>query len=539
MNDSFRLLSLLLLLATSSSALAQGFSISVTPEHQSVMAGEKVSFVIHVTPQDGFSASVFLQVHSDQFAASEISLDVSKVNAPYTATATLTVSPQPGNTALRTIIIEARNADLVATDTVSLTVVVPTGKDQWITYDTANSILPSNTINDIAFDRNDVAWIATSEGLVRWEQGGGRIFNRDNAPFESNFILSIAIDSSNGVWVSTFDDNANDIYCYRDSQWTGYRSNLQGYRGINKTSIAVAGDSTIWMTTHRGVMKFHRGEWSIYSMTNSGLTWDFTGDAAVTATGDLWVSAGLSTENPDNRSLMKFDGRFWTAYSLADLGLERSEYFSSIAIGPKGNIWLASNTRLVELDDHAIETLPLPHAFFHGWHALAIAPDGVVWFSQPSTNEWGIGSWNGSEWRRYGSDNSGFPAGRGIASITPRRDGSIWLGTNFQGLVVFRPAAPTSNVIETSTASPAYGMTIAPNPLRSRGNLELTSSGGPARITLHNSMGRQVAVLFEGTLLPGRSIVKIDVTSLSPGAYLLSLEQDGAPSRSQMILVTP
>jgi hypothetical protein len=52
-------------------------------------------------------------------------------------------------------------------------------------------------------------------------------------------------------------------------------------------------------------------------------------------------------------------------------------------------------------------------------------------------------------------------------------------------------------------------------------------------------MGRQVAVLFEGTLLPGRSIVKIDVTSLSPGAYLLSLEQDGAPSRSQMILVTP
>jgi hypothetical protein len=73
-------------------------------------------------------------------------------------------------------------------------------------------------------------------------------------------------------------------------------------------------------------------------------------------------------------------------------------------------------------------------------------------------------------------------------------------------------------------AGPA--LTLAgPNPARARAAVTVRlAAGGPARVTLVDVLGREVAVLLHGDLAPGPHPVGFDVDRLAPGVYAVRLE---------------
>ena len=62
--------------------------------------------------------------------------------------------------------------------------------------------LPSNRINGIAEDRNGYLWIATSDGLARYDGIDFRIWRVEQG-LRDNFVWAVHVDARNRVWIGT------------------------------------------------------------------------------------------------------------------------------------------------------------------------------------------------------------------------------------------------------------------------------------------------------------------------------------------------
>ena len=91
---------------------------------------------------------------------------------------------------------------------------------------------------------------------------------------------------------------------------------------------------------------------------------------------------------------------------------------------------------------------------------------------------------------------------------------------------------PTEEVAEATLNPPA------PNPVHSSTSLsyELTAPG-PARLSLFDALGREVAVVHDVARAEGLQRVQFDASRLSSGMYVLRLESEGAPVAARMTVV--
>ena len=62
--------------------------------------------------------------------------------------------------------------------------------------------LPSNRINGITEDQNGYLWIATSDGLARYDGIGFRIWRAEHG-LRDNFVWAVHVDARNRVWIGT------------------------------------------------------------------------------------------------------------------------------------------------------------------------------------------------------------------------------------------------------------------------------------------------------------------------------------------------
>ena len=62
--------------------------------------------------------------------------------------------------------------------------------------------LPSNRINDLTEDRHGYLWIATSDGLARFDGLDYRVWRAEQG-LRDNFVWSVHVDARNRLWVAT------------------------------------------------------------------------------------------------------------------------------------------------------------------------------------------------------------------------------------------------------------------------------------------------------------------------------------------------
>ena len=83
------------------------------------------------------------------------------------------------------------------------------------TYNTSNSSLPSNSINDIAVDSNNILWIATSKGLTKYDGNNWTVFNSSNSPLKGDAdVKSIVIDKNGKKILGLDSENGGGIAIY-------------------------------------------------------------------------------------------------------------------------------------------------------------------------------------------------------------------------------------------------------------------------------------------------------------------------------------
>jgi len=446
-------------------------------------------------------------------------------------------------------------------------------KTQWTTDDG----LPVNSVNDIVQTDDGYLWLATYDGLVRFDGTEFEVFRsgeHDGLP--SSRILSLLV-RPDGIWMrteswhlvrfqdGTFTTVAEDVDLLREAPnghlWVAADSGIATYRNDalqriapeaiqgNVRSLLVESDGTLWAgTSDQGLYRRTPDGRVEHLTTDDGLAeqfvWTFTKDRE----GRIWIGTAAGLHRWDNGQLVDIPGR--TDDPLSVIHVEPDVADSCLAVAERG-IFRCDEGRLVPM----IQTEVAPPTYAHG--LAHEGPDGQVWvnvetevlrsrtpvletegwvrriFFDREGNAW-IGTARSGLFRLRPSPFVIYGEPEGLASsniypIVQRPDGSVWLGTLGGGVSRVDPSGDVVNYRPVKDAN-LFDNVWALHEDRSEqllmsgaaGRICQFQDGGCARPNAESPIRARVRVLYEdrqGRLWAGsesQGLYRCDSACMSP-----------------------
>jgi hypothetical protein len=104
---------------------------------------------------------------------------------------------------------------------------------------------------------------------------------------------------------------------------------------------------------------------------------------------------------------------------------------------------------------------------------------------------------------------------------------------------VFVVAPPTvATGVQQKTEFSVLGLAVYPNPAQERATIEYTlPQAGSVAIALYNTLGQNVATLFEGTQAAGHHTIPINLRILANGAYICRVAVGGRSTEQALQVV--
>lgn len=203
-----------------------------------------------------------------------------------------------------------------------------TGK--WKTFDKSNSELKTNDINIVYIDKDNNRWIGThGGGLYRIIAGDTKI-EWVKCPMDK--ITSLLIDSKGRIWVSAFEG----VTYREDTVWVPYNTENSTLPSNRVYEVAEGPEGHIIAATDRGLAVFNGISWNVMDSKNSKLPVDHTTSLLVDSKGNLWVATL-------GGGLVKFDPkreRAWI-YNRRNCDILDNQ-ITSMAEDKAGNMWVAT-----------------------------------------------------------------------------------------------------------------------------------------------------------------------------------------------------
>ncbi|UZR98772.1 ligand-binding sensor domain-containing protein [Chondrinema litorale] len=216
-------------------------------------------------------------------------------------------------------------------------------------YDTKQG-LSNNTIRRILKDSRGFLWIATIEGLNRFNGYEFEVFmpeNEDSTTISNKMVSSLAEDSKGRIWLGT--NNGLNCYNPETNQFTQYLHHVEDSTGLSHpmvTFVTATSDGYIWAATNGGGLNRlnpETGEFQVFKHNESdslNISQDYLLCLKEDNKGNLWIGQA-------GNGLSKFDrktGKFINYYfSQPDKDMAfKANVIRDIYIDDAGKIWLAS-----------------------------------------------------------------------------------------------------------------------------------------------------------------------------------------------------
>jgi ligand-binding sensor domain-containing protein len=290
---------------------------------------------------------------------------------------------------------------------------------------------------------------------------------------DDDTILSIAVTPDGALW---FGKEHGGLSRFDGQEWTTYTfaaspTGQVVLVGNSIFSIAVAPDGALWLGTGMGGVYRFAGPvdrigdmqaWTIYTM-DDGLVSSRINAIAVAPDGTLWFGSADST--PRNGGVSHFtgpargagNGETWITYTEND-GLA-SDIVHAIAVAPDGTLWFGTGNVLLGYGGASHFSVPAAGAGADGaWTtytaeeglgsnvvlSIAIAPNNALWFG---THGGGVSRFGGEPAQLSVDDEAWltYTTKDGLGSnfvwcIAVAPDGTLWLGTS-NGLSRYSPSS--------------------------------------------------------------------------------------------------
>ncbi len=340
--------------------------------------------------------------------------------------------------------------------------------------------LPSNTVNRMAEDRYGYLWIATNDGLARYDGRNYRIWRSEDG-LRDNRIWTVLVDAHNELWIGT--ENAGLVRMSADRrQLRFYDRSSQPLMGSNTVwSLAATPDGAIWFGTHEGglyrldrndrVQRFlpepnnprslpavsvpylaTLADGSLWVGTKHGVArWTGTdferigsdvipspliNGLSAEPDGSLWIStlAGAIVRRPDGR----FEAPPW-ALPAGD------QVLGMMLRDEQGGHWLDTRSGLGRGVDGAFQNVPLYSAIARGrvrpnWTGAYEDREGGIWLASTNAGLWHLLPrwWQFSVFSRLEDDPASL-RNAFVLGTSPSSSGGVWTVGSHGALDRFDP----------------------------------------------------------------------------------------------------
>lgn len=278
--------------------------------------------------------------------------------------------------------------------------------------------LPQNSVFSILQSRDGYLWLATQEGLARFDGTRFTVFDRRNTPaLRHNDVWTLFEDRAGALWAGT---RGGGLTRYQGGRF----SNLTKAEGLSNDAvqtIAEDAEGSLWIGTRGGGLNRYRdGKFSVYT-TQQGLGNDTVFAVLPEADGSLWIGT-------DGGGLNHFkDGRFSALTSKDGLS---SDIVFCLYRDRRGVLWAGTAAGLNRVEKGRIQAFGLQQGLGNA-SIRSIFEDraGNLWVG---TDGGGLSRYRDGRFSTL-SSRQGL-SGDNVGAIHEDREGNLWVGTDSGGL---------------------------------------------------------------------------------------------------------
>jgi signal transduction histidine kinase/ligand-binding sensor domain-containing protein/CheY-like chemotaxis protein len=391
--------------------------------------------------------------------------------------------------------------------------------------------LPATTVPALARDQEGYLWVATWDGLARYDGNGFRVWRHDPADPASlggNVVQAVYVDARNRVWIASenaglgmMDASREGLVHYRssthpqlrsedvfaidghgDEVWFGtFGGGLYRIDGQGALHRVAAGDATVDQALDEAIFDLAvDGRGGMLVGTRRGLVASAGHGARLqrlplpapdpwTAVVSLWRDQDSTWIGTGHGLFRRSDDGSWDVPAWA-ASFKGPQVMTGMAGDGVGGYWIGTRAGLwhVPAGGQPQEVLhPSPQASSRIVQALLLQDDGGLWVGLPSR---GLGYLR-SDWRRLAV----LDAGHGLRDalypgIAAAADGGVWLGGSNGAIEHLDIASGRIRPVPALAALQAENRRTLAAMQDSRGQLWLTSGGQLVRMDAHGQVER-------------------------------------------------
>lgn len=238
----------------------------------------------------------------------------------------------------------------------------------WSDFD---GFLPSDFVNDAEVDSLDVLWVATGEGLVRYDGNEWTTFDMSNTPLPSANIRSVSFDHNGAVWISFQEINMNigGVAKYDGTDWSVYTPSNSDLPHHECYDVLVDSQDLVWIRSQLSVTRFDGLNFTDFDYTNSGIASIQILDVDLDEDDNLYVTC----QGPQYTEISVWNGIEWSSINQTNTEAMQNNYFYEFDIRDGKMIMGGSNVLI--FDGIQWDLYPSSGAIFD----VLIDSDGTFW----------------------------------------------------------------------------------------------------------------------------------------------------------------
>lgn len=294
-------------------------------------------------------------------------------------------------------------------------------------YNTGNSAIPVDSINQIAIDAAGQWWIHHREGISMFNGANWQTWSLSQIGLPANTLIrTIKSAPDNSIYVPT----DKGVAIFKNSSWSVINNANSGLPSDVVWDVAFNPDGKVYFaTTTSGLVIQDGSTWTSYTSANTGISLMTNVYAvAYTVDGVLWVLGGTIPTVPVR--LAKFEAGIWTGYSTVNIGITAGGPVREITAAADGALWLTTSYTVSVLANdiwtHYFRETDIGCSSI-GSVAPVIAGNGHVWIQSSCQ----LAEFDGQNWNKPGTNIPGPAPGVFYDGIAEDKEGGMWMGTEF------------------------------------------------------------------------------------------------------------
>jgi PAS domain S-box-containing protein len=384
--------------------------------------------------------------------------------------------------------------------------------------------LPQNAVQAIAQTPDGYLWLATQEGLVRFDGVRLTVFDRKSTlEITNNDMRALCVTKDGSLWIGTF---LGDLIQLKNGKFTSYSSKNE-LGGYGVSAIYEDAARNLWVGTRGGGLFLLNSGKIIAYTTKNGLPNDSVSSITGDATGHLWIGTdgGLSREH---------DGKF-SNFSIAE-GLSSEKVLTLLALG-HDSLWIGTAAGLNHFQNNKFTAYTLRDGLPSN-SVNSIYQDGAgdLWIG----TQGGLSRFQNGKFENYNAKNG--LSDDTVDAIYEDPEGSLWVGTMNGGLNQFRKGRFTTHGTAEGLSNPVIWTVTEDH----AGNIWAGTDGGGLNkftggkfSTAQGLSGKTIGALF--TAADGSLWVSTDkgLDHMHDGKITTYSAKDGLPGRRESSGLAP